>query len=233
MSSQSSIVLFSKLPYTKKAKTRLRKTSSYKESIIEEIHTAFVADALLLLNKTTIPNRYCYWLREEQEDPRNQDLSITEPHLTHYNQKGETFSKRFQNALEEIRETHQGSIIIIGSDCPLISTKTIELTQAKLSEQNVVIGPAPRNGFYLLGIPKESPIPDMTECFQEGLERELVIKSFTKTPVFSLPTLSDIDTSEDLAGLTKILSDNEINNEHIPKNTSELIASLSPERRSV
>ena len=91
------------------------------------------------------------------------------------------------------------NIIIIGSDCPYITPKTIELAFKKLNENSFVIGPSFDGGYYLLG---------MKEVRKELFENKkwgsnMVLKNTindiktAKKSYYLLEELNDIDYYED------------------------------------
>lgn len=107
--------------------------------------------------------------------------------------------KRIKRAFEEVLEK-ESKAVIIGSDCPEISSKLIDEAFSKLDLADVVIGPAHDGGYYLLGIKTMykflfEDMPWSTEhLFSVTTER---IKE--QQLLFTLlPTLSDLDNSEDL-----------------------------------
>ena len=92
-------------------------------------------------------------------------------------------------------------IVIIGADCPEITTELIRESFERLAACDLVLGPATDGGYYLIGLRRREPrlftdIPWGTErVFEETLRRanELSLK------VSHLKTLSDVDRPQDLA----------------------------------
>ncbi len=116
------------------------------------------------------------------------------------NDLGERMAAALLHGLAEGRDT-----ILIGSDCPEISTTTLDEGLSSLTEAALVIGPAFDGGYYLIGVAAGT---DPSLCrrlfedihwgsslvFSETMNRaeELGLKTHI------LDTLHDIDTEEDL-----------------------------------
>ncbi len=68
------------------------------------------------------------------------------------NQIGQTFGEKIANAMASVFEIGFQQLIIIGNDCPLLTTKHIIKTQLLLKSFDFVAGPDVRGGVYLLGV---------------------------------------------------------------------------------
>lgn len=90
--------------------------------------------------------------------------------------------------------------IIIGSDCPEISSEIIESALRRLDLADVVIGPTHDGGYYLLGMKEPHPelFADM-EWSTESVFEETINRIQAKGLLYTLlPTLSDMDNIDDL-----------------------------------
>ncbi len=91
-------------------------------------------------------------------------------------------------------------VIIIGSDCPEISTEIIEEAFDKLDLADVVIGPTYDGGYYLIGMKKyhASLFEDIAWSTEQVLTQTKA-KITQEGLLFTLlKTLSDLDYEEDL-----------------------------------
>ncbi|NEP08202.1 MULTISPECIES: TIGR04282 family arsenosugar biosynthesis glycosyltransferase [Okeania] len=109
---------------------------------------------------------------------------------------GERMARGFQSAFNRGMK----SVVIIGIDCPSLTSEIILQAFAKLTESDVIIGPATDGGYYLIGLRKITP-----ELFQginwgtsEVLSKTVAIAQSLKLVIDYLPKLSDIDRPEDL-----------------------------------
>ncbi len=71
-------------------------------------------------------------------------------------QIGHSFGERLANAVESIYAKGYENVIIIGNDCPQICSTDFLFTSALLEKSNLVFGPAPDGGLYLLGMAKSA-----------------------------------------------------------------------------
>ena len=103
------------------------------------------------------------------------------------------------NAFDEAFDSHN-KVIIIGSDCYDLSSKVINTAFELLEENDVVVGPAKDGGYYLLGMNEFFPqlFQDKEYSTDTVLKELLEEAEELELSVYQLPTLSDIDTFEDL-----------------------------------
>jgi rSAM/selenodomain-associated transferase 1 len=94
-----------------------------------------------------------------------------------------------------------GRVVIIGTDCPGLSTELLQQAFDQLLHHELVVGPADDGGYYLLGMNKleaelfsnkdwstATVLPDtLADAARLGLR------------VARLPTLHDVDSAQDLA----------------------------------
>ncbi len=91
-------------------------------------------------------------------------------------------------------------VLIIGSDCPALTSFTIEAAFTALHFHDAVIGPATDGGYYLLGTGGFSPelFTDMVwstdTVLQQTVER---LKTHNRTHILLSP-LADVDTAADI-----------------------------------
>ncbi|MFB2838770.1 TIGR04282 family arsenosugar biosynthesis glycosyltransferase [Floridanema evergladense] len=105
------------------------------------------------------------------------------------------FKTAFNNGIEQA--------VIIGSDCPTLTSQIIAEAFAALFQHELVLGPATDGGYYLIGLKRLIP-----ELFlginwgtSEVLQETVKIAENLKLAVGYLTTLSDIDRPEDLISL--------------------------------
>lgn len=114
-------------------------------------------------------------------------------------QKGFTLGEKMSTAFDEAFDSYQ-KVIIIGSDCYDLSSKLINTAYEMLEENDVVVGPAKDGGYYLLGMKEYLPqLFEGKEYSHENVYKELMEEAEDlELSVYTLPTLSDVDTFEDL-----------------------------------
>lgn len=93
----------------------------------------------------------------------------------------------------------QGSkVMIIGSDCPQLTTALIQQAYSALDQHDFVLGPALDGGYYLLGM--SSFTPSLFESMPWSTDQVAAITRDRIAAIgslYELPSLSDIDYEED------------------------------------
>ncbi|MEP7269325.1 MAG: TIGR04282 family arsenosugar biosynthesis glycosyltransferase [Saprospiraceae bacterium] len=112
-------------------------------------------------------------------------------------QSGNDLGERMLNAFKQTTEYDKK--IIIGSDCPGLTSDIIEEAYDALDFHDVVIGPAQDGGYYLLGM--TNLVPELFQSIPWSTDQvlnETVRVLQNKRLLYKLlPTLRDVDTWED------------------------------------
>ena len=69
-----------------------------------------------------------------------------------HEQRGASFAERLEAATEEIARLGYDEIVLVGSDCPGLTTADIASAFASLAKKRMVLGPDHRGGCYLIGL---------------------------------------------------------------------------------
>lgn len=108
------------------------------------------------------------------------------------------------------------SIVVIGTDCPMLDAPHLSSAFDALESTPVVVGPSTDGGYYLLGV--ACPAPELFREIPWGsetvLERTLQIAETSGLRVTLLDPLTDIDTARDLF--------------HLPDEIAALASTLLP-----
>jgi len=99
-----------------------------------------------------------------------------------------------------------GSVLIVGTDVPDLSTAELEAARGALrAGADVVLGPAADGGYYLLGLRGPAVHPALfagiawsTAGVLEQTLAAAAAAGLSVAPLATLPTLRDIDTRDDL-----------------------------------
>jgi rSAM/selenodomain-associated transferase 1 len=164
----------------------------------------------LLLEQTfqvTLPvlaEKKLYYSEFVQNIDQFNDL-VYEKHI----QNGDGLGDKMYNAMKHSFGEWADKVVLIGSDCFELNSGIIEEAFKALEESDYVLGPAKDGGYYLIGMKALN-----LEIFQNKewstenvfLDTLLDIKNQEKSH-YLLPTLSDVDTEEDLGGLRGYLKD--------------------------
>jgi rSAM/selenodomain-associated transferase 1 len=117
-----------------------------------------------------------------------------------YLQEGADLGERMHRAILKGFELGFRQVVLIGTDCPGLTTFLINEAFDLLEANDAVIGPARDGGFYLIGL--NAPMPELflnrRWSTPEVLQDSLRILREKGAEWALLPALSDIDTIDDL-----------------------------------
>ena len=122
-------------------------------------------------------------------------------------QKGNDLGDRMQHAFSCAFENGYEHVIIIGSDCPGIDEKILEVAFSYLKNYDVVIGPANDGGYYLLGMKKFYPQLFNNIAWSTTAVLNQTIAKCRELGIMytALPLLHDVDEEKDLIHLKPLL----------------------------
>lgn len=120
-------------------------------------------------------------------------------------QLGNDLGERMYNAC---LLTYPGQMVLIGGDCPEITTEIILQAFQALKTCDIVIGPATDGGYYLIGLSR--PRAELFQGINWGTEK-VFHQTLQKVQALQLscqilPTLRDVDAPEDLHVLLPYLT---------------------------
>jgi uncharacterized protein len=107
---------------------------------------------------------------------------------------------RMCGAFRSAFERGYQSVMIIGTDCPGITTAILAQGFAELQNQVIAIGPAIDGGYYLIGLQRLVPelFQGITWSTSTVFSETVAIIDKLQLPTYLLPSLSDIDLPNDL-----------------------------------
>ncbi|MGM8884574.1 TIGR04282 family arsenosugar biosynthesis glycosyltransferase [Psychrobacter sp. 1U2] len=188
------IILFAKFPAEGKAKTRLQPALGVEGSaqmarklLLHSIEQALATDFSVELCVSPAPSHLCW-----------QTLDLPKSLLWSAQADGDLGKRMLsasQNALDNFEK-----VLLIGSDCPDLTTERIQGAAKQLIEQDSVIVPAFDGGYVLLGFKKAeaSLFSNMTWSVSDvAAVTEQRIKDLNWS-LAMLEPLPDIDEPEDL-----------------------------------
>lgn len=132
--------------------------------------------------------------------------------LTYRSQQGRDLGERLHRAFTEGFQDNCERVVVIGSDCPAISTDHLDQAFHQLNSHDLVLGPAWDGGYYLVGLSRSSA-QRCGELFQNiawGTEQvfaqTVAIAHHLNLTWATLEPLCDIDRPEDIATFTLLQS---------------------------
>jgi rSAM/selenodomain-associated transferase 1 len=189
---QQALLIFVKNPIAGKTKTRLAATVG-DEKALKMYHQlmTWTRDQAVPLEEVDRYLFYSNWVEEEDGWPQAYFQKLV--------QKGPGLGERMQHGFEHAFQRGHQSVIIIGSDCPGVTTELLTEAYRKLQSNDVVIGPALDGGYYLLGLRQMEPslFQDMAWSTESVLPDTIQRAQAAGLSVAQLTPLSDVDYLED------------------------------------
>ncbi|MBC7874438.1 MAG: TIGR04282 family arsenosugar biosynthesis glycosyltransferase [Ferruginibacter sp.] len=115
-------------------------------------------------------------------------------------QEGHHLGDKMRQAFLELFTLGYSKLVIIGSDCPGLKSSILEEAFNKLGSHDVVIGPSPDGGYYLLGLTQLIPGLFENKEWSTPSVRADTTRDIVRSgkQYILLTELGDIDTAADL-----------------------------------
>ena len=192
---QPALIVMVKNPIAGRTKTRLAQDVGDAMALrMYDILLGYTRDQALGLAGVTRYLHYSDYVDSDDDWPGDRFIKLV--------QVGANLGERMATAFDHAFARHHDRVIIIGSDCPGVTTELLEEALAALTTHEVVVGPANDGGYYLLGLrhPHPSLFTDMAWSTPEVLEETLARTQVQGLSTHQLPYLSDVDHLEDWLG---------------------------------
>lgn len=189
-------LFFVKYPQAGQVKTRLAHDIGSKAAV--DLYRCFVLNILDTLKKVCTKVWICYW----PWDCRIKFSRWLGDSYEYIPQNGEDLGQRIQSCFRQVFLKGAKRTLVLGSDIPDITERTITIAFNQLETHDVVIGPTYDGGYYLIGFRQETFIPQVfdnmawsrPDVYGKTMD---IIKNDTNS-IFILEKLHDIDTAEDV-----------------------------------
>lgn len=121
----------------------------------------------------------------------------------YHKQFGSELGERISNALSSHFHRSDRPALVMGTDCPGLTTALLSQACKHLNHYDLVLGPALDGGYYLIGVKRWIPnlFMGITWGSESVLEQTLEIAQALHLNWICLPVLPDIDRPEDLGFL--------------------------------
>lgn len=161
-----------------------------------EIYRKLVMEEVKVLRDAKIPLTILY-------HPRGMETAVREmvgDGLVIKPQRGSDLGERLQNGFLDLFENGPDRVIALSSDVPELTEDIVLDAFGSLKDNDAVIGPCTDGGYYLIGFSTLTFRPEALTNVNMGTERTAseTLEVLKGSKVHLLPTLSDIDTIEDL-----------------------------------
>ena len=184
------IQIFCKAPVLGKVKTRLihKIGSNAALDLYKQMFERLMADFLLDTRQTEL------WISSDKAHGFFAQYAVPR-----FLQVGAGLGARMSGALRDGLARHE-SVILVGTDLPLINKSYVDKAVSSLRDHDVVLGPAEDGGYGLVGV--KADIPDLFSNMNWGTEKVLsqTCKKLNRDGLgYSLlPLIWDVDRPEDL-----------------------------------
>ncbi len=194
-------ILFTRIPTPNKVKTRLQaRLSGLEASQVQgDMLQDFFAKFQNLPSQQQIDVFVAY---SDEQDPSN-FLTTLPSVFKAMPQVGRDMGQRMQHAFEVVFNLGYDAVVLTGSDIPGLDPALITQAFAKL--QDVVIGPSPDGGYYLIGCRRGINLaPMFTSPIAWGQDTvyATTMKLLQGVHIALLKPLQDVDYPQDLTALT-------------------------------
>jgi uncharacterized protein len=195
---KNALIIFIKNPALGKVKTRLARTIGDEKALDIYLQLTQITreNALKLSEKAKKSDNILRGVKRHvyYSDFVNPSDEWANTRFTKHVQTGDDLGERMSNAFSDILKTHKNAIII-GSDCPTLTTEIMGMALAQLENHDFVVG--------LLGFGQKNVNNFVFENMDWSTDKVLPttlkrIKERGKS-VFLLPELTDIDEEKDWA----------------------------------
>ncbi len=145
-------------------------------------------------------------------DAEKEEMASWLGRLPWQQQVGEGLGERMEYAFSQAFQRGYRRVIIVGADCPKLSTKILAQAFQELHKKEMVLGPTTDGGYYLIGLrqPKPELFVNIDWGSDQVLAQTLAISDKKGIPTALLDTLPDVDVLDDLENLPSFLK------EHLP-----------------
>ena len=206
----ASIILFVKYPVEGKVKTRLAKSIGNTKAA--KIYTKLAEHAVIEMKRLKNSYNYIFYSDESEKERIKKWIR---GNFFYASQKGDDLGKRMSNAFKLVFGHGAEKVLIIGTDIPGLSTEIINDAIKKLDDYDVVIGPSPDGGYYLLGMKKFTPelFENITYSTNTVFDNTIQRIKNKNLSYHTLETIEDIDTEDELRSWLDLSDDSQLKNE--------------------
>lgn len=185
------IVVFVKNAVPGKVKTRLAKTIGDQEAL--EVYLRLLEITKREVLKVDANKEVWYAWDIGKDDIWEEELFYKKIQID-----GD-LGEKMKNAFEDSFKNGCNKMVLIGSDCPTLTSKIMEEAFAKLDENDVVFGPSEDGGYYLIGMSSYKPevLEDIDWSTERVMEQTVLRAQENEIKFAKLQVLNDIDNEND------------------------------------
>lgn len=190
--SKKRIIVFVKNAVAGKVKTRLAKTIGDEEAL--NVYLQLLNITKKEVKKVSFTEKEVWYAWSVAENDLWDDLAFKK-RVQIDGDLGEKMKDAFQKSFQEEKE----KIVLIGSDCPTLTSEILEKAFEELSTHDAVFGPSKDGGYYLIGMKGFHPelLEGIAWSTEEVLNQTKQQAEKNEISIALLPVLNDIDNEDD------------------------------------
>ena len=201
----TALVVMARYPQVGTTKTRLARTIGDQGAV--RLYQAFLAD---LAHKFAGQACDLHWSYTPAEVDYLSFIATLAPsliqHMHTFPQQGIDLGARLHHVFRWTYDRGYQRTIVIGSDSPQISLKTVEQAREGLDKADVVLGPADDGGYYLIAMRRPYDVfRDIPMSTSIVAQKTIELAESQGLKVHTLENLFDIDELPDLVRLAQLL----------------------------
>lgn len=193
---KNALICFTRVPRPGTTKTRLLPVLSPDQCA--QLHWCFLRDLAETYRKLDVHLFVAY-----TPDPGWEELKTLFPDAGFFVQKGTDLGEKMYRAIRTVLKLGYESVVLTGTDLPLMGAAHLESGFAALENSDIAIGPTPDGGYYLIGMKQAHKAVFHVEGYGGSSVFENTVaaaKAAGLTVAEALPC-EDVDTPEDLKQL--------------------------------
>ena len=195
---KKAVILFTRVPRPGQTKTRLLPVLTPEQCA--GLHWAFLKDLADLYRDLDAHLFVAY-----TPDPDWELLKAIFPRAGYIVQKGNDLGEKMYRALRTVLELDYGSVILTGSDLPMMTADHLRSGFEALEENDIAIGPTSDGGYYLIGM--KHPCREVFRIGGYGgssvFENTVAAAKNAGLTIGTALSCDDVDTPDDLKELAK------------------------------
>ncbi len=141
------LIQFAKRPISGLVKTRLIPALGEQQAAM--VHRQLMELTLKLLCDTKPGQVQLWWDLAWDDSEFISGLKLRQTLITAVQSGGDLGNRMYQALRAQLE--HAGKVILVGSDCPVLSADYLEAALSQLDSHDIVLGPAEDGGFVLIG----------------------------------------------------------------------------------
>jgi rSAM/selenodomain-associated transferase 2/rSAM/selenodomain-associated transferase 1 len=193
---EMSLIIFARFPSPGKVKTRL--ASDIGDELAAEFYKSCAEHVFRESAKSSERVQRYLFYSDAHDSKEIQHWAGTQ--FNFVAQVGGDIGRRLEHAFGTVFEHGAKKAIVLATDVPGLSAHIIDEAFQALDSSDVVLGPCPDGGYYLLGIKRlyKELFADIPWSTNQVLNKTLHVMTKLGLTLRLLPALADIDTEADL-----------------------------------